>query len=249
VAKTHEVTVFDGLFFGCMRTAQAADIPGDIRHGENRQALRARMRCTSCGISNDASFELDGNFDIDQLQLLRAADRKRPGVRALLQPRSRRARSAVKAARTVTRIMPMVPLTLYKQFKGMCEPLLWKHTWPTTTAVTIRPDTVRLQPARLITVGQHPDQPRGQQGASSSAATRCANLHIGGHGRRTGDAGACPEIHGGEVFNIGREPLVASIAKMVQKIVLAREFPTKGRDHRHHVTTPSDDLSRTSIPI
>ena len=27
----------------------------------------------------------------------------------------------------VTEEHPLVPLTLYNKFKGMCEPLLWKH--------------------------------------------------------------------------------------------------------------------------
>ena len=35
-----------------------------------------------------------------------------------------------------------MPLTLYNKFKGMCEPLLWKHKADDFTCVVIRPATV-----------------------------------------------------------------------------------------------------------
>ena len=58
-----------------------------------------------------------------------------------------------------------MPLTLYNKYKGMCEPLLFKHQSPDFTCVTIRPATVcgycAAQAARPV--GQHPDQPRRQQ--------------------------------------------------------------------------------------
>src|SRR5260370_9345133 len=42
----------------------------------------------------------------------------------------------------VTEDHPLVPLTLYNKYKGLCEPLLWKHRGPGFTCVTIRPATV-----------------------------------------------------------------------------------------------------------
>ena len=42
----------------------------------------------------------------------------------------------------VTEEHPLVPLTLYNKFKGMCEPLLWKHKSDDFTCVVIRPATV-----------------------------------------------------------------------------------------------------------
>ena len=42
----------------------------------------------------------------------------------------------------VTEDHPLVPLTLYNKFKGMCEPVLFKHQAPDFTCVTIRPATV-----------------------------------------------------------------------------------------------------------
>ena len=37
---------------------------------------------------------------------------------------------------------PLVPLTLYNKFKGMCEPMLWKHKADDFTCVVIRPATI-----------------------------------------------------------------------------------------------------------
>ncbi len=42
----------------------------------------------------------------------------------------------------VTEDHPLVPLTLYNKYKGMCEPLLWKHKADDFTCVVIRPATV-----------------------------------------------------------------------------------------------------------
>src|SRR3979411_1553972 len=42
----------------------------------------------------------------------------------------------------VTEDHPLVPLTLYNKFKGMCEPILWKHKSDDFTSVVIRPATI-----------------------------------------------------------------------------------------------------------
>src|SRR6202022_1542206 len=42
----------------------------------------------------------------------------------------------------VTEDHPLVPLTLYNKYKGMCEPLLNKHIDESFTGVTFRPATV-----------------------------------------------------------------------------------------------------------
>ena len=48
----------------------------------------------------------------------------------------------VSDAPEVTEEHPLVPLTLYNKYKGMCEPLLFKHQSPDFVCVTIRPATV-----------------------------------------------------------------------------------------------------------
>ena len=42
----------------------------------------------------------------------------------------------------VTEDHPLVPLTLYNKFKGMCEPILWKHKSDDFICVVMRPATV-----------------------------------------------------------------------------------------------------------
>ena len=58
-----------------------------------------------------------------------------------------------------------MPLTLYNKYKGMCEPLLCKHTDDELHRRDHPPgDGVRLRPAPAPrSVGQHPDQSRRQQ--------------------------------------------------------------------------------------
>ena len=44
---------------------------------------------------------------------------------------------------------PLVPLTLYNKYKGMCEPLLFKHTDKDFIGVVFRPATVCGYSSRL----------------------------------------------------------------------------------------------------
>ena len=140
--------------------------------------------------------------------------------------------------------MPLVPLTLYNKFKGMCEPLLWKHMADDFTAVTIRPATVcgyspRTRLDLSVNILTNHAVNKGTITVFGGDQMR-PNLHI----EDMVDAyqlmleAPHEKIHG-EVFNIGFENhSIASIAKMVQKIV-GEEFPDKGEIGI--VTTPSDD--------
>ena len=42
----------------------------------------------------------------------------------------------------VTEDHPLVPLTLYNKFKGMCEPILWQHKSDDFICVVMRPATI-----------------------------------------------------------------------------------------------------------
>jgi nucleoside-diphosphate-sugar epimerase len=48
----------------------------------------------------------------------------------------------VSDAPEVTEEHPLVPLTDYNKYKGLCEPLLFKHQSPEFTCMTLRPATV-----------------------------------------------------------------------------------------------------------
>ena len=95
-------------------------------------------------ISNDASFELDENlsetinYDCFEPMVVAA---KKAGVKRFVYCSSSSV-YGVSDSPDVTEDHPLVPLTLYNKFKGMCEPILWKHKADDFTCVVIRPATV-----------------------------------------------------------------------------------------------------------
>jgi nucleoside-diphosphate-sugar epimerase len=144
----------------------------------------------------------------------------------------------------VTEEHALVPLTLYNKFKGMCEPVLWKHKSDDFTTVAIRPATVcgyspRTRLDLSVNILTNHAVNKGTITVFGGDQMR-PNLHIEDMVDAYELMLAAPheKIHG-EVFNIGFENhSIASIARMVQKIV-GEEFPDKGEIGI--VTTPSDD--------
>ncbi len=95
-------------------------------------------------ISNDASFELDENLstsiNLDAFEPMVLAA-KSAGVKRFIYASSSSV-YGVSDQPDVTEDHPLVPLTLYNKYKGMCEPLLFKHQASDFTCVTIRPATL-----------------------------------------------------------------------------------------------------------
>jgi len=146
----YKVTVYDTMFFGDAflpkDNVNLRVVKGDIRDTAHLAAATAGQDAfvsLAC-ISNDASFELDEalstsvNMDAFEPMVLAA---KQAGVRRFIYASSSSV-YGVSDRPDVTEDHPLVPLTLYNKFKGMCEPLLWKHMADDFTAVTIRPATV-----------------------------------------------------------------------------------------------------------
>ena len=69
------------------------------------------------------------------------AARKKAGVKRFVYG-STSSVYGVSDAPEVTEEHPLVPLTVYNKYKGMCEPMLWKHKADDFTDVIIRPATV-----------------------------------------------------------------------------------------------------------
>ena len=148
--KNYKVAVYDTMYFGDhflpKNDPNLIIIKGDIR---DRDKLK-----TSCEgydvflhlacISNDSSFELDGNlsktinFDAFEPMILSA---KKAGIKRFIYA-STSSVYGVSKEKNVTEDHPLVPLTLYNKFKGMCEPLLFKHTNKDFVGVIFRPATV-----------------------------------------------------------------------------------------------------------
>ena len=139
---------------------------------------------------------------------------------------------------------PLVPLTLYNKYKGMCEPLLFKHQAPGFTCVAIRPATICGYSPRMrldLTVNILTNHAVNKDRITVfGGAQKRPNLHI----KDMCEVyqlllGAPDEKIAGETFNVGHQNLtVMEIAKIVRRVVL-EEFPEK-RDIEI-VRTESDD--------
>ena len=146
----YKVTVYDIMFFGNQFLPR--DNPGlRIVDGDIRDT--AKFAATVAGhdavvnlacISNDASFELDEelstsiNLDAFEPMVIAA---KKAGVKRFIYASSSSV-YGVSDSPDVTEDHPLVPLTLYNKYKGMCEPLLFKHQSPEFVCVVIRPATL-----------------------------------------------------------------------------------------------------------
>ena len=148
--KNYKVAVYDIMYFGDhflpKKHPNLQIIRGDIRdHVKLKKACEGydtflNLAC----ISNDSSFELDEslsksiNFDAFEPMVISA---KESGIKRFIYA-STSSVYGVSKERNVTEEHPLVPLTLYNKFKGMCEPLWVKHTDKIFSGVVFRPATI-----------------------------------------------------------------------------------------------------------
>jgi len=147
--KGYKVVVYDLMITydrGLPEHPKLKIIKGDIRNTKAfRQALDGcdaviHMAC----ISNDPSFELDPelsktiNYECFE-PMVKAS--KEAGVKRFIYVSSSSV-YGVSDAPDVTEEHPLVPLTDYNKYKGLCEPILGKYQSPDFTTVTFRPATV-----------------------------------------------------------------------------------------------------------
>ena len=146
----YKVTVYDALFFGDdflpKNNTNLKIIKGDIR---DNQKLKDSSQdhdafiSLAC-ISNDASFELDENLSTSiNLHAFEPMVKisKENGIKRFIYASSSSV-YGVSDQKDVTEDHPLVPLTLYNKYKGMCEPILFKHTNTKFEGVIFRPATV-----------------------------------------------------------------------------------------------------------
>lgn len=146
----HHVTGYDINWFGDGFLPKDNDhyrpVVADIRDLDTfRKAVKGceAVLHLAC-ISNDPSCQLDEglstsiNFDAFEPLVIAA---KEAGVRRFIYASSSSV-YGVSDAPDVREDHPLVPLTLYNRYKGMCEPLLFRHQSPTFECVVIRPATV-----------------------------------------------------------------------------------------------------------
>ena len=150
LSSGYKVTVYDIMYFGCdflpVQNPNLNIIVGDIRDTEKLyESSKGHDFFVSLAcISNDASFELDEklstsvNLHAFEPMVLAA---KKSGVRRFIYASSSSV-YGISKEKNVTEDHPLVPLTLYNKYKGMCEPLLLKHIDENFEGVIFRPATV-----------------------------------------------------------------------------------------------------------
>lgn len=148
--RGYRVKVLDLYLFGedvLPRRHEALEaIRGDIRDQALLQQVLEGVDAVihlAC-ISNDPSFELDPrlsrSINFDAFEPLVAIS-KRAGVRRFIYA-STSSVYGVSDEPNVTEEHPLVPLTDYNKYKGLCEPILFRYQSDAFTSVTIRPATV-----------------------------------------------------------------------------------------------------------
>lgn len=247
----YNVTVFDTFWYPNKLPAHAnlKLIEGDIRETAKLAKAFDGIECVlslAC-ISNDASFELDEELstsvNLDAFEPMVVAA-KAAGVKRFVYCSSSSV-YGVSDQPEVTEEHPLLPVSLYNKYKGMCEPLLWKHQGPDFTCVTIRPATV---------CGY---SPRTRMDLSVNILTN----HAVNNNKITvfGGSQLRPNLHiqdmvnlyqllielpaekiAGQTFNAGYQNLsIMEIAQVVRRVV-KEEYPERGEIEI--VTTPTDDI-------
>jgi len=249
----HRVTVYDVMYFGDAflpkNNPALTVIRGDIRDtAKLALALKSVNAVVSLAcISNDASFELDENLstsvNLHAFEPMVVAA-KAAGVQRFVYCSSSSV-YGVSDSPDVTEGHPLVPLTLYNKYKGMCEPLLFKHQSPDFVCVTIRPATL---------CGYAPRQ-------RLDLSVNILTNHAVNNNKITvfGGAQKRPNLHvqdmvdlyrlllevpdekiAGQTFNAGVQNMSIMEIALMAKRVVEELFPEKG--DIPIVTTPTDNM-------
>lgn len=253
LADGYRVTAFDTCFFG------SDFLPHDnpdfrLIQGDIRDAAAVRAACEGVDkvvnlacISNDASFELDENLstsiNMDAFEPMVIAA-KEAGVKRFVYASSSSV-YGVSDEPDVTEDHPLVPLTLYNKYKGMCEPLLKKHTDDSFVGVIFRPATVcgyapRLRLDLSVNILTNHAVTNNRITVFGGSQLR-PNLHIQDYVDAVRMFLTAPaEKVADQTFNVGFQNMsIMEIAELARKVV-EEEFPEKAPIDI--VTTPSDDL-------
>lgn len=237
--KGYSVIVYDTMYFGCYleNHPKLTLVQGDIRDAKKffetckNKDIVINLAC----ISNDPSFELDDalsttiNYECFEPLVLAA---KQAGIKRFINA-STSSVYGVSSAKNVREDHPLLPLTHYNKFKGLCEKILLKHESPGFVCVNIRPATI---------CGY---SPRMRFDLSVNILTN----HAINNGKITvfGGSQLRPNLHiqdmcdlyeflieaedrniAGETFNFGFQNLSLNELAVIVKKIVEKEFPEKG---------------------
>lgn len=253
LSRGHQVTVFDTLFFGDdflpKSNPNLRVVKGDIRDAASLgKACAGHDTFVSLAcISNDASFELDEalstSINLDAFEpMVKAA--KASGIGRFVYASSSSV-YGVSDDPDVTEDHPLVPLTLYNKYKGMCEPILARHCDDSFVGVAFRPATVcgyapRLRLDLSVNILTNHAIRNGKITVFGGSQLR-PNLHVQDYCDAVEMFISAPaEKVQREIFNVGYQNMsIMDIAHLV-KTVVEQEYP--GRPPIDIVTTPTDDI-------
>src|SRR6266705_976301 len=245
------VIVYDLMLFGSAGLPSHPNLK--IVTGDIRDSAKYADAVTGCDhvihmacISNDPSFDLDPSLsrtiNYECFEPLVVAS-KSAGVKRFIYVSSSSV-YGVSESPEVTEEHPLVPLTDYNKYKGLCEPILFRHQSPEFTCVTIRPATVcgyspRMRFDLTVNILTNHAYNKGVITVFGGAQKR-PNIHIEDVTDLYMDLLTYPaEKIAVETLNAGYETFtVAQLADFVKKIV-EEEFPEK--KPIGIITTPSDD--------
>jgi nucleoside-diphosphate-sugar epimerase len=249
----YKVTVYDIMFFGNQFLPRGNPnlkiIDGDIRDTAKFASAVAGHDAVvnlAC-ISNDASFELDEDLstsiNLNAFEPL-VLTSKKAGVKRFVYASSSSV-YGVSDNPDVTEDHPLLPLTLYNKYKGMCEPLLKKHMSNDFAGVIFRPATVcgyspRQRLDLSVNILTNHAVNAGKITVFGGSQLR-PNLHILDYCDAVELLLSAPvDKIQNETFNVGFQNLsLIEIAELVRRVV-SEEIPN--RKGVEIVTTPTDDI-------
>jgi nucleoside-diphosphate-sugar epimerase len=239
--KNYKVTVYDIMHFTDAflpkNNKDLKIIKGDIR---DEKSLKTSSKdhdyfINLACISNDTSFAIDEklstSINLDSFKpMVKIA--KNNGIKRFIYASSSSV-YGVSDKKNVTEDHPLVPLTLYNKYKGMCEPMLFEETNNNFEGVVFRPATVCGYAPRLrldLSVNILTNFAVNKKFIKVFGGEQLRpNLHIKDY---------CTAVEllmnaeskkiKNEIFNVGYQNLsIMEIANLVKKVV-HKEFKEKG---------------------
>jgi nucleoside-diphosphate-sugar epimerase len=252
--KGYKVTVYDLMIFGydCMVDHENLKIiKGDIRDINllEKSCEEHDVFINLACISNDASFALDEklstSINLDAFEPMVLAS-KRSGIKRFIYASSSSVYGLSKE-KNVKEDHPLVPLTLYNKYKGMCEPLLFKHTDKNFTGTIFRPATVCGYSPRLrldLSVNILTNYAINKNKITVFGGDQLRpNLHIQDYCDLVEMLISADKKNiENEIFNVGYQNLSINEISLVVKKVVEYEYPDK-KDINIEKTSTDDNRS------
>jgi nucleoside-diphosphate-sugar epimerase len=252
--KGYKVTVYDLMIFGydCMQDHENLKIiKGDIRDISllEKSCKEHDVFINLACISNDASFALDEklstSINLNAFEPMVLAS-KRSGIKRFIYASSSSVYGLSKE-KNVKEDHPLVPLTLYNKYKGMCEPLLFKHTDKNFTGTIFRPATVCGYSPRLrldLSVNILTNYAINKNKITVFGGDQLRpNLHIQDYCDLVEMLISADKKNiENEIFNVGYQNLSINEISLVVKKVVEYEYPDK-KDINIEKTSTDDNRS------